>query len=213
MARDLAADLSACVTPVSRWHVARRLLFGTGVGALVAIVFVLAVLGPRPDMPLAMRTTMFWMKLLYPLSLALVAGLAAERLARPAASMRERIVWLAVPVLAVLVLATIQFALAPPSARMPLLMGGSARICPLLVLASALAPLAGLIWAMRGLAPTQLRAAGAVIGLAAGGVGAFAYAWHCTETGGAFLAVWYTLGIAASAFVGWLAGPSVLRWR
>jgi hypothetical protein len=66
---------------------------------------------------------------------------------------------------------------------------------------------------MRGLAPTRLRETGAVIGLAAGGAGAFAYAWHCTETGAPFLAVWYTVGIALAALLGWLAGPRVLRWR
>jgi hypothetical protein len=109
-------------------------------------------------------------------------------------------------------LALIAMLLAPPSARDLMLMGHSARLCPFLVLASALPPLAGLIWAMRGLAPTQFRETGFVIGLAAGGIGAFAYAWHCNETGAPFLAVWFSLGIGAAAFLGWLVGPRVLRW-
>ena len=66
---------------------------------------------------------------------------------------------------------------------------------------------------MRGLAPTRLGEAGAAIGLAAGGMGAFPHAWHCMETGAPFLAVWYTLGVAAATFVGWLLGPRVLRWK
>jgi hypothetical protein len=92
-------------------------------------------------------------------------------------------------------------------------MGSSARVCPFLVLAASLPPLAGLVWAMRGLAPTRLREAGAVVGLAAGGIGAFAYAWHCTEWGAAFLAVWYSAGIAAVTVLGAALGPFILRWR
>ncbi len=186
---------------------------GSGGGLLISIVLVLGVLGPRPDMASAIRTAMFWMKLVYPLSLALIAGLASERLARPAGSAHARIVWLAAPLALVFVVAAIEFLFAPPPARHAMLMGGSASICPFLVLVSALPPLIGLVWAMRGLAPTRLREAGAVIGLAAGGAGAFAYAWHCTEAGAPFLAAWYTLGIAAAALAGWLAGPLLLRWR
>src|SRR5205814_4832130 len=166
--------------------VQRRLLAGAGLGALVSIALVLALLGPRPDMMSAMTTAMFWVKLGYPLSLALVAGLAAERLARPAATAGRRMVWLAVPFLLVAVFAIGQYLVATPSARHALVMGGSAQLCPFLVFAAALPPLLGLVWAMRGLAPTRLTQTGAVIGLVAGGTGAFAYAWHCTEWGAPF---------------------------
>jgi hypothetical protein len=213
MPRSLARDLSADVAPVSQWYVPQRLLAGIAIGAAISVFLVLALLGPRPDMHDAMGTAMFWLKLAYPLSLALIAGLAAERLARPAASARARIPWLVAPLLFVFVLGALEFFSAPPAARMPLLMGSSARLCPFFVLSASVPPLAGLVWAMRGLAPTRLREAGAAIGLAAGGAGAFAYAWHCTETGAPFLAVWFTLGIAAATFLGWLLGPRVLRWR
>ena len=213
MPRDLVGNLVVDLAPVSRWYVPQRLLLGIAAGAAISIVLVLAVLGPRPDMHDAMHTGMFWLKLAYPLSLAIVAGLAAERLARPSASARARIPWLMAPLLFVFALGAIEFMLAPPSAQMPLMMGGSARLCPFLVLAFSAPPLAGLIWAMRGLAPTRLGEAGAVIGLAAGGMGAFAYAWHCTESGAPFLAVWYTLGIAAAASIGSILGPRVLRWK
>jgi hypothetical protein len=209
---DLARQLAADLAPVPRMLVQRRLLLGLGAGFTVSLVLVLAILGPRPDMALAMHTMMFWVKLVYPLSLAAIAALAAERLARPAASAWSRLVWLPVPVVLIGLLALIAMLLAPPSARDAMLMGHSARLCPFLVLASALPPLAGLIWAMRGLAPTRLRETGFVIGLAAGGIGAFVYAWHCNETGAPFLAVWFSLGIAAAAFLGWLLGPRVLSW-
>ncbi|HEX4078478.1 MAG TPA: DUF1109 domain-containing protein [Rhizomicrobium sp.] len=209
---DLTNRLSSDLTPVSPWQLPRRLLLGLGVGLAVSIGLVLAVLGPRPDMAHAVHTPMFWVKLLYPLSLVLIAGLAAERLARPAGSARTRLPWLVLPLALVFALALIEFIPASPAARHAMLMGGSSRVCPFLVLAAAVPPLAGLIWAMRGLAPTRLGAAGTVIGIVAGGAGAFAYSWHCTETGAPFLAVWYTLGMAAAALLGFLLGPRILRW-
>jgi hypothetical protein len=209
---DLARQLSVDLAPVPQSWLPRRLLLGLGIGLLVSIVLVLAILGPRPDMTPAMHRMMFWAKLIYPLSLAAIAAFAAERLARPAASARPRMFWLPVPVIFVAVLALIAFLFAPPAMQRPMLMGHSARLCPFLVLASSLPPLAGLIWAMRGFAPTQLRETGFIIGLAAGGAGAFAYAWHCNEMGAPFLAIWYSLGIAATAFLGWLFGPRLLRW-
>lgn len=210
---EIARKLSDGLAPVPPSFVTRRLVLGTASGAFVSVVWVLTVLRLRPDVMGAMATTMFWAKLVYPLSLALIAGVAAERLARPAAGARDRLVWLAAPVAAVALLATVQFVTAAPGSHHAIVMGGSARICPFLVLAFSIPPLIGLVWAMRGLAPTRLRETGAVIGLAAGGIGAFAYAWHCTESGAPFLALWYTAGILAASLLGWLLGPLLLRWK
>ena len=210
---ELARKLSDGLAPVPPSFVPRRLLSGLGAGAFVSIALVLGLLGLRPDLLPAMGTAMFWAKLAYPLSLALVAGLAAERLARPAARARDRLVWLAAPFAAVALMAAVQFVTAAPGSRDAIVMGGSARLCPFLVLASSIPPLLGLVWAMRGLAPTRLRETGAVIGLVAGGIGGFAYAWHCTEWGAPFLALWYTAGILASAIFGALLGPLLLRWK
>jgi hypothetical protein len=210
---DLPRQLSAGLAAIPPSFVPRRLFLGFAAGALVSILWVLAFLHLRPDLMDAMGTAMFWVKLAYPLSLAIIAGLAAERLARPVASARDRIFWLGLPFGAVALLGIVQFVTAAPQSREAIMMGGSARVCPFLVLASSVPPLLGLIWAMRGLAPVRLRETGAVIGLAAGGVGAFAYAWHCTEWGAPFLAFWYTLGILAAAVLGALLGPVLLRWR
>jgi hypothetical protein len=210
---ELVRKLSDGLAPVPPSFVPRRLLAGLGAGAAVSIALVLGLLGLRPDLLPAMATALFWAKLAYPLSLALVAGLAAERLGRPAARARRRLVWLAAPFAAVALIAVVQFAAVAPESRTAIVMGGSARLCPFLVLASSIPPLLGLVWAMRGLAPTRLRETGAVIGLAAGGIGGFAYAWHCTEWGAPFLALWYTAGILAAAMLGALFGPLLLRWK
>jgi len=213
MSDDLLRSLSADLAPVSRWTVARRLALGMSGGVIVSAVLMLVLLGPRPDMDQSMATAMFWMKLAYTLAFAVIASFAAERLARPAASARGRIKWLVVPILLVIAIAAFQLAGTAPAGRTAMLVGDSARVCPWRILIFALPPFIGLVWAMRGLAPTRLREAGAAIGLAAGGAGAFIYALHCTESTTPFLAIWYTLGMAASAALGWALGPLVLRWR
>ncbi len=66
-----------------------------------------------------------------------------------------------------------------------------------------------LFWALRSLAPTRLRLAGAVAGLLAGARETFIYAFHCNESAAPFVAIWYTMGIVA---VGTLFGRLALRW-
>jgi hypothetical protein len=66
--------------------------------------------------------------------------------------------------------------------------------------------------ALRTFAPTRPAWAGAVAGLVAGALGAFAYAFHCPEMAPPFLAVWYSLGMLIPAAAGALLGPRLLRW-
>ena len=64
-------------------------------------------------------------------------------------------------------------------------------------------------------APRRANQAGlgrAAVGLAAGALGAWVYSFHCTEGGLPFLALWYSLGIAAVTAAGALAGRVLLRW-
>lgn len=212
MSTDLIDRLAAGLRPAPRLAVVRRLAFGIGAGAALSAVLTAAILGLRPDMARAAAGAMFWVKLAYTVALAGLALWVCERLARPAGEARRRLPWVFVPILALAGLAAWQLAWTPEPMRMPMLMGHSARVCPWLILAFSLPPLAGLVWALRGLAPTRLRITGAVIGLAAGGAGASAYALHCDESTAPFLVVWYTLGIAAACGIGWLAGPRILRW-
>jgi hypothetical protein len=65
---------------------------------------------------------------------------------------------------------------------------------------------------LRQLAPTRLRLAGAGAGLLAGALGATVYGLHCPETGAAFVATWYSLGVATWAAIGAALGPRLLRW-
>lgn len=212
MSEQLIDRLCADLRP-ARHVVARRLAGGAGAGLAVSALLLLLLLGPRPDLALAAATPMFWVKAGYAFALAAVGFWAAERAARPAGKAEPRLRWLLAPLGIVALLAVLQLMAAPPPMQRTLVLGGSAAVCPWLIMLLSVAPFAGLTWAMRGLAPTRLRLAGAVAGLAAGGTGAFVYAVHCTELGAPFLTLWYTLGIAAVALVGALVGPRLLRWR
>jgi hypothetical protein len=100
----------------------------------------------------------------------------------------------------------------PSGARMQALLGRSWSTCPWSVLLLSLPALVASLWAVRGLAPTQPRAAGFAAGLLAGSVGAFGYSLACPEASPGFVAVWYTLGIALTGTVGAVLGPRALRW-
>lgn len=212
MADLLIKRLSAELRPVESGWMLRRLALGVGAGALVSVLFMAIALGPRPDLARAVGGAMFWVKFAYGLAIGGIALGVVERLARPGAAGASRGWWLALPAAALAALAIAQLASAPAEARRGMVMGHSAPTCPWLLLVCALPFLAGLIWAVRGMAPTRLRVAGAAVGLAAGGFGAVVYCLSCTELTASFLAVWYTLGIAAAAVVGWLLGPRLLRW-
>jgi hypothetical protein len=68
------------------------------------------------------------------------------------------------------------------------------------------------MWAMRELAPTRLRLAGAGTGLLAGSLGALVYSLHCPESAAPFIAFWYLLGMLIPTALGALLGPRLLRW-
>jgi hypothetical protein len=155
---------------------------------------------------------MFWLKLAYGGAIAAIGLALGDRLVRPAGEAGWRAVWLLLPVGVIGLISLWQMKEAPPAGRHQLVFGASASFCPLYVILCSVAPLAGLVWAVRGLAPTRLALAGAVMGLAAGGAGAAVYALHCTEPGVPFLGIWYSLGVASTSLAGALLGPRILRW-
>jgi len=209
---DLIERLSLDLQPTPRHAVARRLCRAVAVASVASLALVVLGLGLRPDMPGALGTPMFWVKLGYAGALALAGGAVTARLARPLGAVAGRAAWGIVPLLAILLLAAWQMAAAAHAAQRGLVMGESARSCPLLILAVAAPVFAALVWELRGLAPTRLGLAGLSAGLTAGAAGAALYALHCPETGAPFVALWYTLGITLSGAFGWLTGPKLLRW-
>ena len=213
MSDELLDALARDIAPRKTRRVGPRLALALAAGTLVSLVGVMGLLGPRSDIHSALASAMFWTKLFYGLTLAGVALGCVERLSRPGGEARRRAEWLAAPIAAMALAALVQWMIAPAATHHTLLMGDSAAVCPWLICAAAAPIFLALAWAMRGLAPTRLRAAGAMAGLAAGAAGAAVYALHCREAGGAFVLVWYSLGVLAPAVVGAILGPALLRWR
>ena len=183
-----------------------------GLGLLGALLIMLTGYGLNPAFPQLLGRTLFWVKLGVPVAVAASAGLALARLARPGVVV-GRVGWGVALALALLWgIALAQWLAAPAPDRAALLWGQTWRSCPFSIGLIALPMLAAALWAVRELAPTRLRLAGAAAGALAGGAGAAVYALHCPEFGAPFLAVWYVLGMALPAAVGAWLGPRVLRW-
>lgn len=175
------------------------------------IVF-FAALGPRPDIAAAAATLRFLAKFVLTLALAAAAAAALAACARPGASLRPAALLLSIaPLLAALAVAAELVAM-PADAWGARWLGKNAVLCLTFIPLIGLGPLAVLLAALRRGAPTRPRLAGAVAGLAAGGIAATFYAAHCTDDSPLFVATWYTLAIAILALVGAFAGGRLLRW-
>ena len=209
---DLIEHLVGDLQPVARNAPFRRVATGVLVGVAISAGMMLALLGGRPDFLRAILNEPSWLKAGYTLVLAACGFLAAFRLARPDGQALVPALLAGLSVAVIAGLAMLQAVAAPSFVRMQLVFGNSALVCPWLIALLALPVVAGLFWAMRGLAPTQLRAAGLAAGLAGGAAGAWVYAFHCPEDSLPFIALWYTAGIAMSGVVGLFLGPRLLRW-
>ena len=209
---ELIQSLSSSPTPVAPGAVARRILFGLGLGAATSVALMIAWLGPRPDLAAAMAMPMFWMKFAYAALTALLLAAALARVSRPGARLCAFVVTIAIPLALMTAMAAMRLAQAAPELRMPLMMGSTADVCPWRIFVIGLPVLAGAVWAVRGLAPTRLTLAGLVAGGCAGAFGAAIYGFHCNEMAAPFVVIWYTLGMGAVAALGGLAGSRWLRW-
>ncbi len=196
--------------PAPRALAARRLSPAAIAGLLVSAVVAIAWFGAIPVQMFG--TVVPWMKMGYAGALALAAGWLTTRLSRPAAPIRQAEHATVLVVLAMALVGAASLWSVSAGDRMDALLGQSWLTCPWSVLTLSLPALAATLWAVRGLAPTRPRAAGFAAGLLAGSLGAFGYALSCPEASPAFVAVWYTLGIAFTGGVGAALGPRVLRW-
>lgn len=209
---DLIRALAGDVTPVPRSIVARRMFMGIAGGSILALAGIAATIGFRPDLATAVRGFSFWMKFSYSLSLGLCAIMATRHLSRPESS-RSAWLWLfVVPVGLLAAFAATELAQTPPQLWSAQWFGESWKQCVPRVVLCSLPIFAGLLWAFRQFAPTQLRLTGLAAGLASGACAATLYGLHCPEASATFVLTWYTLGIALAGLIGACFGPRFLRW-
>ncbi len=209
---DLIARLSSEDPRASRYGAAMHLLGPVAAGCVVSFLAMWGWLGIRPDLAHAIATSAYWIKFGYTLALAMIGFWLTERLGRPGADATRPRWLLAIPLAVILSLAIVQLLAAPEGARGHLILGASSDVCPwrIVVLSMPIVIAAG--YGLRRLAPTRLVAAGTACGLLAGAAGAWIYAFHCDESAAPFIAVWYTLGIAAVGALGGASGKRLLRW-
>lgn len=209
---ELATMLAAGAGAVKPHAAARRYARAIGGGALGAALLMAALLGVRPDLAAAVLLPMFWVKVAFVACLAAASLAGAMRLSRPG----MRLAWvpgaLAAPVLAIWVLAAFVLMRADAGQRSQLFFGETWNSCPFLIAMLSVPVFVAVLWAMKGLAPTRLKLAGAAAGLLSGAIGALVYCLHCPELEAPFVGFWYLLGILIPTAVGSLIGPHLLRW-
>jgi hypothetical protein len=207
---ELIGLLAQGAGAVPRGVVARRLGPAIVLGLAASLALAFLGLGSVPAQTFEWPAP--WFKLAYAAAMAAAAAALSAGLARPLWRSAAP-AWAvgAVALGAAFVGVSAWFG-APREERLVGLLGHSWALCPWFVLALSLPALAGMLWALRGLAPTRPRAAGFAAGLLAGALGAAGYALSCSELALSFVAAWYTLGMLMAGLLGAALGPRVLRW-
>lgn len=209
---DLVAMLAAGVKPVDRHVALKTFTLALTVGTVAATLLMAVVFGVRHDLAQVMMQPIFWFKVAFPLGLAVAAMLVLRRLMIPGATVGKRWAAPALPVLAVWVGAAVILGNTAQAEQAVLVLGRTWKTCPFNITLLSVPLFVSIQWAVRQMAPTNLRAAGAMGGLLAGATATIVYCLHCPEMEVPFWAAWYLGGMLIPTAVGWLLGPRILRW-
>jgi hypothetical protein len=183
-----------------------------GLAVAVAATVFFALLGPRPDIAAAAETPRFLFKFILTITLAVSAFGLARALSRPGETWREALPYLtAAPALIVMAVIVEIFVL-PPGTWSGKLVGTNSIACLTYIPLIGIGPLAIFLRALCHGAPTRPALAGAVAGLAAGGIAATFYAAQCTDDSPLFVATWYTIAIAGLALIGAATADRIVHW-
>lgn len=210
--RDLVARLAGEPLRVPRNAIMRRLNRALISGFIGSAILLVLLYGVRSDMPWLILTSMFWIRLAFPLAIVVAAMSLAARLGRPGARVRNAWLTVALPVAAMALAALGVLLATPPGYRLQLMLGTTWHVTTGNIVVLSLPPLAALMHAMHGLAPTRLRLAGAGAGLLAGAQGTLVYSLYTPEMQIPFWAVWHILAMAITAMLGVALAPKWLRW-
>ena len=209
---DLMVMLATGVDAVDVKTPLRRYLIAVSCSTLVALLVMAIWLGVRPTLIGDLDLPMFWAKAGFCLALVASGLLAVTRLGRPGVGLARVPALLAVPLLAMWGLAVPDLLAASPGSRTTLMRGISWTVCPYYIAGLSAPIFVAIVWAMKGMAPTRLRLAGAAAGFASGATGALVYTLHCPELAAPFLGIWYVLGMLIPTAIGALLGPRLLCW-
>ena len=209
---DLVAALATDLPPTGVARLRTGLALVLIPAALLTLGGLALTLGFRPDLDAAVAGPTFWTKAAYTVLAAATGAWLLDRAGRPGASLREPLISLAVVGVALVLAATVSLMITPETGRMAAIMGGSARVCSANVAGLSLLAAPFVLFGARRFAPTRPGLAGAATGLLTGGLAATLYGLHCPEHSAAFVAIWYTLGMAVPAAIGAVMGRGLWRW-
>jgi hypothetical protein len=209
---ELIADLSNRLEPRHPAAAWARLILGLAFGLATTLALLLALWGWPLEAVRQTGVPAFTMKLGFAAAMLGIGAVLANIAGRPGLRVKGRIAWLAAPLLIVGVAALVELISLPAELRLSAWLGTTWNTCLVSVTLASVPVLTGIIWGFRHLAPTKLRLAGFLAGIAAGGGSAVLYALYCPETTAAFLVSWYTLGILAAGVIGAVAAPRFIRW-
>ena len=204
----IVARGSAAQSGSMRRRYAAALVAGTFVTALT----MLSTLGPRHDFAQAIALPMFWVKLAFVASLAILGTLGAFRAGLPGRRISAPLCGIVAVAGGIWIVAIAALVESPPAARTGLLLGDTWRTCPWLVAGLSIPVFVAIASAMREMAPTHARRAGALAGFASGATAALVYAFHCPELAAPFVGTWYVLGMLVPTLAGALIGPRLFHW-
>jgi hypothetical protein len=178
---------------------------------LLALAFIVALLGARADVMAGEPTSMFLLRGGMLLLLGLASAWAVVRMASPSVGRHDNGWKVALAAAALFPLAAILVAMKQDP--MPALTEfHDGMECLRMSVMSGLFTAIPMVLLLRRGAPTSPGRAGWVTGVAAGGLGAFAYSLHCPSNGIIYIGFWYTIAVGICAVMGRLVVPRLIRW-
>ncbi|WP_431323132.1 NrsF family protein [Rhizobium sp. YTU87027] len=190
----------------------RMLSLALVIGVAISVALMASTIGVRHNMQTVFATARVFFKICETLLLAIVASRLVFQIGRPGVPLKARSVALLVPAALLIAAIIAELFVVPQESWTTSMIGKNAAFCVFFIPILSVAPLAGFLLALKNAAPGNPGLAGAVAGLAAGGIAAAIYAWHCPDDSPLFLASWYGLAVTIVTVAGLLIGRRMLRW-
>ena len=209
---DLIALLARQPDAMPRPQLRRDWILASLVGLAAAFAVMAAVLGIRPDIGAVSSNPLFWQKVSALALLAGFSGWAAFRSGMPGRGLGPgRSVRWAVPAWLSVATAFTLWA-APAGGGWALFLSPTILVCLTMIPVLAMAPALALGWTLRRAAPTEPAQAARALGWAAGGIGAFVYAFHCQADQPGYVLVWYGAAVVITVVLVQAIASRWLRW-
>ncbi|WP_454855293.1 NrsF family protein [Rhizobium binxianense] len=195
-----------------RMRLGRMMALALLIGIAISVTLMVSTVGVRHNMQTVFETARVFFKICETLLLAILASRLVFQIGRPGVPLKTRGLALLLPAVLLAIAIATELFVVPEQDWTTSLIGKNAAFCVFFIPVLSLAPLAGFLLALKNAAPGNPGLAGAVAGLAAGGIAAAIYAWHCPDDSPLFLVSWYGLAIAIVTVAGLLIGRRLLRW-